>query len=41
MKHKINKWRQYERIKAALQRQNLTPAEYQRRINEAAKRLGV
>ena len=41
MKRKANKWRQYERIKAALQRQNLTPDEYKRQLDAAAKRLGV
>lgn len=43
MKHKttIDRWREYERIKAALRRLNLTPEEYERRITAAAKRLGV
>ena len=41
MKRKTDKWRQYERIKAALRCQNLTPDEYKRRLDAAAKRLGV
>ena len=41
MKHKTDKWREYERIKAALRCQNLTPDEYKRRLQVIAKRLRI
>lgn len=43
MKHKTttDKWREYERIKSQLRRLNLSPEEYKRRLDAAAKRLGV
>lgn len=37
----MNKWREYEREKTRLQTQNLPPKEYERRLREIARRLGV
>jgi len=36
-----NKWHEYEREKAKLRQLNLPPREYERRLNELARRLGV
>ena len=41
MAMKQNKWRLYEQEKGRLRSLKLSPAEYERRVRELAKRLGV
>ena len=36
-----SKWREYERRKSQLRALNLTPEEYDRRLKEIIKELGV
>lgn len=40
-KRNQKRWREYEREKQALKRKQLPPEEYERRIKELAKRLGI
>ncbi len=38
-KRNDKRWREYERQKAALQREGLSPTEYEDKLRELAKRL--
>lgn len=38
---KTNIWLTYERMKKQLERRNLPPAEYEKRLAEVCKRLGI
>ena len=41
MEEKKTSWQDYEREKRQLQRENLPPEEYERRLQEIAERMGL
>lgn len=41
MRWKMNKYAEYERVKERLQKLNLPPQEYEKRLREIARRLKI